>query len=108
MAAQVLVESVARTVSGATPSTAGFGDAKTLRVQLHVTAVAGVAPALDVVLEDTLDGTNWNVLGAFAQRTTVGREVINITTPFSDRLRLRWTIGGTTPSATFSVVVYSE
>jgi len=79
-----------------------------LRVQLDVTAVSGTSPTLDVVIEDTLDGVNWNTVGTFAQKTAVGREVINITTPFADRVRCRFTIGGTSPSFTFSVVAHTK
>lgn len=103
-----IVASAARTSSGDSGTLTGWGVPTTARVQLDVTAVAGTAPTLDVVLEDTLDGTNWNVVATFAQKTVAGREVVNVTSPFSDRLRARWTVGGTTPSFTFSVLVYSE
>ena len=108
MAAQEAVASGARTASGDSGVIAGFGDASTLRVQLNVTAAAGTTPTLDVVVEDTLDGMNWNVLATFGQKAAAGREVVNVTTPFADRLRVRWTVGGTTPSFTFDVVIYSE
>lgn len=98
-----LVASAARTATGTSTSATGYGPAKTLRAQLNVTASSGTTPTLDVVIEDTLDGTNWNVIGTFAQKTATGREVINITTPFADQLRVRWTIAGTTPSFTFAV-----
>jgi hypothetical protein len=103
-----IVASAARTSSGDSGVLAGWGVASTLRAQLNVTAVAGTGPTLDVVLEDTLDGTTWNVIGTFAQKTGPGREVINVTSPFTDRLRARWTVAGTTPSFTFAVDVYSE
>lgn len=105
---ETLVASAARTTSGDDGGSAGWDAAKTIRAQLDVTAASGTSPTLDVVIEDTLDGTNWNVIGTFAQKTAAGREVINITTPFSNRARTRWTIGGTAPSFTFSVAVYSE
>lgn len=106
---ETLVSSAARTVSGDSGTIGGWGRVSTLRAQLDVTAVAGVSPTLNVVIEDTLDGTNWNALTpAFTQRTAAGREVINITTPFSGNLRIRWTVGGTTPSFTFSVAVFYE
>jgi hypothetical protein len=108
VAGQTFVGSAARTASGDSGPQAGFGDESTLRAQLDVTAAAGTGPTLDVVLEDTLDGTNWNVIGTFAQKTGPGREVINVTSPFTDRLRARWTVGGTAPSFTFAVDVYSE
>lgn len=106
--AEELLASAARTASGDSGLSHGWGSAKTIRAQLNVTAAAGTSSTLDAVIEDTLDGTNWNVIGTFSQKTAAGREVINITTPFSDRLRVRWTIGGTTPSFTFAIHVYSE
>lgn len=98
-----VVASAARTASGDSGPLSGYGPAQTLRAQLNVTAASGTSPTLDVVIEDTLDGTNWNAVGTFAQKIATGREVINVTTPFADRLRVRWTIGGTGPSFTFAV-----
>lgn len=106
MAGIDLVAPDTRTASGDSGAVAGFGDKTTLRAQLNITAVAGTAPTLDVVIEDTLDGTNWNTIGTFAQRTAAGRQVVDITSPFTDRLRVRWTLGGTAPSFTFSVLGY--
>lgn len=103
-----LAASAARTSSGDTGVLTGWGVPDMARVQLEVTAAAGTSPTLDVVVEDTLDGTTWNVVGSFAQKVAAGREVINLSTPFADRLRVRWTVGGTTPSFTFSVLAYSE
>lgn len=98
----------AKTTSSATPILP-VGDSSLLRAQLEVTAVSGTAPTLDVVLEDTLDGTNWNVIGTFAQVTTAPvRSVINVSAPFTNRVRARWTIGGTTPSITFMLTVYAQ
>lgn len=98
-----VVASAARTASGNSGALSGYGPPQTLRAQLEVTAASGTSPTLNVLVEDTLDGTNWNTVGTFAQRTAVGREVINITTPFADKVRVSWTVGGTTPSFTFSV-----
>ena len=107
-AEDALVASAARTASGDTGVLSDYGRASTLRVQLEVSAVAGTAPTLDVVLEDTLDGTTWNVIATFAQKTAAGREVVNVTSPFAKRLRARWTIAGTTPSFTFGVICASQ
>lgn len=103
-----LVAPAARTTSGNTATLAGYGPPKVLRAQLDVTAAAGVGPTLDVVIEDTLDGINFNTVGTFAQRSAAGRQVIDITSPFSDQIRVRWVIAGTTPSFTFSVVALAE
>ncbi len=109
-----LVSSAARTASGDSGTLEGFGDVEAARVQLNVSAASGTIPTLDVVLEDTLDGSNWNVIGTFVQKTSTGREVINMHSGkaesatfqpfFATRWRIRWTIGGTTPSFTFAVV----
>lgn len=103
-----LVTSAPRTASGDSGPLDGFGDSTHLRAQLEVTAASGTTPTLDVVLEDSLDGTTWNVVGTFAQRVGAGRQVINVAAPFADRLRVRWTVGGTTPSFTFSVAAHTQ
>lgn len=100
--------SAARTTSGDSGTQSGFESASVLRAQLDVTAASGTTPSVTVLLEDTLDGTNWNTVGTFAAKTATGREVISVATPFTDRLRAKWTISGTTPSFTFSVLVYAE
>lgn len=106
---EIVLPSAARAGSGNSGALSGYGPASTLRAQLDVTAFSGTAPTLDVVLEDTLDGgATWNVVGTFSQKTGVAREVINITTPFSDTLRARWTEGGTGPSFTFSLAVVAQ
>lgn len=109
-----LVASAARTTSADGGTLEGFGDVTAARVQLDVTAASGTTPTLDVVLEDTLDGATWNVIGTFTQKTGVSREVINLHAGkaesatfqplFARRWRVRWTIAGTTPSFTFAVV----
>lgn len=105
---EALVASAARTTSDSSTATAGWGAADTLRVQLNVTAASGVAPTLDVLIQDTLDGTNWNTVASFTQATAATREVINVTAPFTDTLRVRWVVAGTSPSFTFAVDCYSE
>lgn len=101
--------SAARTTNGVSGNLAGYGATKTLRAQLNVAAATGTSPTLNVLIEDSLDGgTTWNTIGTFAQKTSTGREVINITNPFSPLLRISWTIGGTTPSFTFAVDWYAD
>ncbi len=100
--------SAARTVSGAEVVPFDFSGLDKLRIQLHVTAFGGSSPTLDVVVEDTLDGTNWNNVATFARLIGTGREVLNVTGLFSNRLRVRWTISGTTPTFTFSMDGYAE
>lgn len=103
-----LVASAARTTTGNSGTLgAGWGAVSSIRAQLNVTAVSGT-PTLTVLIEDSLDGTNWNTVGTFAAKTTTGREVINITGLFTDTMRVSWTITGGTPSATFDVIAYTE
>lgn len=101
---QEAVASAARTVTGNSGIRVGYGPAVSLRVQLDVTAASGTSPTLDVLIQDTLDGVNFNTIGTFAQRVGVAREVITVTTAFADRVRYLWTITGTTPSFTFSLI----
>lgn len=109
MAATVeLAGSLARTASGSSVPTGGMTARSTLRVQLDVTAVSGTSPSLAVTLEDTVDGTNWNTIGTFAAKTAAGREVVNVTSPFTETVRARWDLTGTSPSFTFSVLAYAE
>lgn len=103
-----LASSLARTASGSSAAAGGMTSRTTLRVQLNVTAASGTSPSLTVVLEDTVDGTNWNTIGTFAAKTAAGREVINVTAPFTETVRATWTITGTTPSFTFSILAYAE
>lgn len=102
-AEEVWASSAARTASGDSGVLGEYANADSLRVQLDVTAAAGTTPTLNVVIEDTVDGTNWNTIGTFSQKTAVAREVINVSSPFARQLRVKWTVAGTTPSFTFSV-----
>jgi hypothetical protein len=97
-----IIETTPRTTSGSSNTVQAYGG-EIVRAQLNVTAASGTTPTLNVLIEDTLDGINYNTIGTFAQKTAAGREIINITTPFSETLRVSWTIAGTNPSFTFAV-----
>lgn len=105
---ELLVASAARSTSSDSGALGGYGPVVQGVVQLNVTAATGTTPTLDVKIEDSVDGTNWNTVQAFTQVTIAGRSVIRINTPFSDLLRVTWTIAGTTPSFTFDVWAYFE
>lgn len=101
------VASAARTTNG----DSGWIDAaafNSLALTLAVTAVGGDAnETLDVVVETASDnaGANTRTIGTFAQRTQPqGATTVRISAPGVDAYyRVRWTVGGTTPSFTFSV-----
>ncbi len=97
-----VIESLARTTNGNSNDMRAIGG-ESVRAQLNVTAASGTSPTLNVLIEDTLDGINYNTIGTFAQKTAAGREIINVTVPFSETLRASWTIAGTNPSFSFSV-----
>lgn len=98
-----LASSAARTTSDSGSADTLPTTARKLRFQLDVTAASGTSPTLDVVIEDSIDGTNYNTVGTFSQSTAAGRKTVDVTSPFARQIRARWTIAGTTPSFTFSV-----
>ena len=106
----IVVTSAAQTASGNSGILGGYGPANSLVVQLNVTAVSGVTPTLDMVVEDTVDGTNFFPIATFTQVLVAGASVQSVapTASFTDRLRVRWTIGGTTPSFTFAVQIFAK
>jgi hypothetical protein len=85
---------------------------------LDITAASGTTPTLDVKLQrfDVTSGQYVDVAGAaFAQKTTTGTDDLvvypgatvtanrSISSVLTDTYRVLWTVGGTTPSFTFSV-----
>lgn len=78
---------------------------------LNVTAASGTTPELNVFLDTSDDyGATWYQLAQLgpANIAAVGQYTLGIglgssTGPFGNRLRVRWTVAGTTPSFTFAV-----
>ena len=103
-----LLSSGARTTTAAGTTVIGFAAAKQLILQLNVTAASGTLPSLSVAVQDTVDGTNYNTIATFATASGVTREVIRLTTPFADSLRVVYVIEGTTPSFTFNVITWAD
>ena len=103
-----LLASAARTTTAAGSAIPGFAAAAKLVMQLDVTAGSGTTPTLDVVVQDTVDGTNYNTIATFTQAVGVTREVIRLSTPFTDSLRVSYTIAGVTPSFTFAVITWAD
>lgn len=106
-----LLPSAARTASGQSDQFNVGGYASAAVIEIQVTAASGTSPTLDVDLEDTFDGTNWNKVTDInsAAITAAGVTVVRLNladTPTTNRLRLNYTVGGTTPSFTFSVKAY--
>lgn len=96
--------SAARTATGNSGwiDSAGLDD---LVLELNVTAASGTTPNLVVSVETAQDnaGQDSRQVGAFAAKTAAGSERKSF--PGIDNFfRVVWTITGTTPSFTFSVV----
>lgn len=89
---------------GAVTSTSGFV------THLHVCAVSGTVPTLDLEVEDSPDDMVYTSLAgaAFAQATAVGCERLETSPGASvdQFVRASWVIAGTTPSFTF-VMAYA-
>lgn len=105
---EILLVEANRTANGNTGALAGFGPIQAVRAELTVTAGAGTATSLDVLIEDTLNGADWNTIIAFAQVVLPPfpvREVKRADAgPWADRWRVRWVIAGTAgPNYTFGV-----
>lgn len=106
-----ILASAARTATGQSSEFRSF-TASAIVIEVNVTAASGTTPTLDVDLQDTFDGTNWHKVSDVnaADITTTGLTVKRINlrdNPCTDRLRINFTIGGTTPSFTFTVKAYT-
>jgi len=92
---QQVVPVEARGAAGASDAFDGFGPATQIRAQLTVQSVAPTTgaelqPYLFVHVQDTFDGQHWHSLGSFGNVQYVGVYAIDITTPFTDTLRVSW------------------
>ena len=106
----------AMTASGA-GATQTDRDATGVALAVKVTAASGTSPTLAVKVQGSVNGTDWydipgattaNITGVSVTHLIVCRDatvVANqaISQPLPRLWRVYWTIGGTTPSFTFSV-----
>lgn len=103
------VESVTLLTSGARTSSGAGSDVDVGRficaeLCLDITAVSGTSPTLDVYIEARNQYTGkYKVLFQQTGITTIGTYWFSINPMAWRYLRVRWTIGGTSPSFTFSV-----
>jgi len=87
------------TVDGAAASAGGA------IANLHVTAVSGTSPTLDVIVEHSTNNSTWGTLGTFAQATGTGAESIAVAGAVYRYVRASATLAGTNPSFTIAVAV---
>lgn len=114
MANLIVLASATQTVSGGAAPVNVPEALKRLEVDINVTAASGTTPTLDVFVEG-LDAngvwfTLWHptqITGAIATAQSIGP---GGQTPLlvPDTIRVRWVIGGTTPSFTFSISVIGQ
>jgi hypothetical protein len=78
------------------------GAAATLRLTLNVTAASGTGPTMTATVQHSEDGTTWRNHTSFAAATAVGTQRL-VLSALDRFVRCSWTVGGTTPSFTFSV-----
>jgi hypothetical protein len=104
------VTSAARTTtgnSGAQPVEKGLY----LNLLVEVTAASGTTPTLDFTVEWSGDGTNWATgqpADSFTQITAATVRAVKQFVAKAPFYRLVWTVGGTTPSFTFSSTRYTS
>lgn len=99
-----LQASTTQTASG-NGSAYEMADNGTLRLTLAITAASGTTPSMTVSVDTSTDGsTGWTSVGTFAAQTTTTAGVRKMFTGLDRFARVSWTISGTTPSFTFSVV----
>ena len=100
-------DSVTRTAT-ANGSAVEVGERSVACLELVVSAASGTTPTLDVSIETSKDGSGsglgaWRSVGSFAQKTSATSERKSFAG--LDRfVRAVQTVGGTTPSFTFSVL----
>lgn len=76
-----------------------------LFVEYAVTAVSGTTPTLNVAIELSQDaGSTWHEARALTQFTAVATQRVVVVSA-GDRVRIRQTVAGTSPSFTRSVTV---
>lgn len=98
-----MVTSAARTATG--QSSAVRTKDGNLGLFLNITAASGTTPTLDIAVQWSADGTTFGAAQAadtFTQATAISAAA-KYFTPKAAFYRIAWTIGGTTPSFTFTV-----
>jgi hypothetical protein len=107
-----VVPSAARTVAGNGGTIpVDFSDETELLLHIKVAAVSGTSPTMTVSVAESLDGgTTWVNVSSATAVTAAGttRHTVPITAVIGPMLRIGWTIGGTTPSFTFSVDLWAK
>lgn len=101
---------VANAVNQVLGTLSGLESYNDLRAQIKSSAVGGTTPSVTVVLEDTVNGSDWNVIDTFTAITTAtARETRSIAGFRGSQLRARVSaLTGTTPTVTLGIQLVAE
>jgi len=76
-----------------------------LEVEIKVTSVSGTTPTLDVYIEGKFEATgDYKVLASQTGINATGVWFLTVNPLVFRYIRIRWSVGGTSPSFTFTVV----
>lgn len=71
---------------------------------LEVTTITGTTPSLTAKIQHSADNVSWADLITFTAATAIGGQRVAVAGTVNRYTRALWTIAGTTPSVTFSLV----
>lgn len=97
-------------LASGTTNTSGYevSRSKSGSFYISVTAVSGTNPTLDVIIQDSPDGTLWYTLTTFTQATAATTEVKRVT-QIGRYVRANMIVGGTaSPTVTFSLQAHLD
>lgn len=105
----VLNQSALTETTNGNTNTFSVGSLSELSLDINVSAASGTSPTLNFYVDRLgLDG-NWYTIFSSAQLTAIGTVSASIGSglstnqSFGSDIRIRWAIGGTTPSFTFTI-----
>ena len=110
----LILESTAYTASGNAPAVSVPLAVSTLAVDVNVTAASGTSPTLQLVLERQGADGIWYAVWSPTSITAVGTASTSVgpgcatAASLTGAIRLRWVVGGTTPSFTFSASIVAR
>lgn len=107
MAATTLVASAARTVTGNSGAIGVGSNSATVELEVEVTAVSGTSPSMTLSVLWSEDGVNFGAPDGSSDAFTAITATTNVVKALTVRapyMEIVWTISGTTPSFTFSVL----
>lgn len=103
----LMLKTSAAETSSTNGTTKNFGNMVANQALVFValcTAASGTSPTLDLKIQGSPDGSNWQDIHVWPQKTTTFLERAAYRGPFS-QFRYVSTIGGTSPSFTYQVGV---